>query len=174
MKTLNNTDVNGAKNQVKDIEVFGNVDLFQLICKASSKAEGWMKSTKAMQIPGLGCVVQVSTQQGDSIAEAVCNVPGALIHENEDGTRCLVKGPCDCAAPGAQVEVSKNEEVRRIPASISTEVLEDLQKIAFSKNVSLIEILRQAISLEKWFFEAQSEGSRVMVERNGKLMEVKF
>lgn len=78
-KTLCNTDVNGAKKNVKDIIFYGNGDSFQLICKASSKAECWMKSTKAMQIDGIGCVVQVTTQQGDNIAEAVCFVPNVKI-----------------------------------------------------------------------------------------------
>ena len=53
----------GTKNNVKDVVFFGDVDTFQLISKASSENEGWMKSTKAMEISGLGCVVQVTTQQ---------------------------------------------------------------------------------------------------------------
>lgn len=89
-KTLNNSDVNGARKQVKDIEVFGNGDMFRLLCKASSKAEGWMKSTKAMEIPGVGCVVQVTTQQGDHIAEALTFVPGVEIIEDEPGNYYLV------------------------------------------------------------------------------------
>lgn len=36
-KTVNNTDVKQAKVQVKDLEVFGDGDLFKLISKASSK-----------------------------------------------------------------------------------------------------------------------------------------
>ena len=82
MKTLHNSDVSGAKFNVPDITVFGNGDMFQLLCKASSKNEDWMKSTKAMEIPGVGCVVQVTTQQGDNIAEAVCFVPGVIIVED--------------------------------------------------------------------------------------------
>ena len=78
-KTLHNSTVSGAKKNISDLKVFGNGDTFQLICKASSKAEGWMKSTKAMEIPGVGCVVQVTTQQGDNVAEAVCFVPGVKI-----------------------------------------------------------------------------------------------
>ena len=62
-KSLHNTDSNGTKNNVKDVVFFGDVDTFQLISKASSENEGWMKSTKAMEISGLGCVVQVTTQQ---------------------------------------------------------------------------------------------------------------
>lgn len=80
-KTLHNSDVSGAKKNVKDIVVFGNGDLFKLLSKASSKSEGWMKSTKAMEIHGVGCVVQVTTQQGDNIAEALTFVPGVEIYE---------------------------------------------------------------------------------------------
>jgi hypothetical protein len=90
-KTLNNSDVNGARKQVEDLEIFGNGDLFVLISKASSKSEGWMKSTKAMQIFNVGCVVQVTTQQGDHIAEAVCWVPNVEIKQDKNGNRHLVE-----------------------------------------------------------------------------------
>lgn len=83
-KTLVNTDSNGATKNVKDIVFWGNGDTFKLISKASSAAEGWMKSTKAMYIPPLGCVIQVTTQQGDNVAEALTFVPGARIVEQTD------------------------------------------------------------------------------------------
>ena len=79
MKTLHNSTVSGAKKNVSDLVIFGNGDTFQLICKASSKAEGWMKSTKAMEIEGVGCVIQVTTQQGDNVAEALTFVPNVHI-----------------------------------------------------------------------------------------------
>lgn len=86
-KTLHNSTVSGARDNVADLNVFGNGDTFKLICKASSAAEGWMKSTKAMEIPRVGCVVQVTTQQGDNIAEALTFVPGVKIVEiNGDKT----------------------------------------------------------------------------------------
>jgi len=78
-KTLKNSTVSSARKNVADINIFGNGDTFKLICKASSEAEGWMKSTKAMQIEGVGCVVQVTTQQGDNVAEALTFVPGVEI-----------------------------------------------------------------------------------------------
>ena len=95
MKTLHNTDVRGAQKNVPDIVVFGNGDMFKLLSKASSEREGWMKSTKAMAIPGVGCVVQVTTQQRNpdgsySLAEAVTFVPGVTIVEDSRG-RQLVK-----------------------------------------------------------------------------------
>ena len=87
-KSLHNTDVNTAKSNVPDIVTFGG-DQFKLLSKASSEAEGWMKSTKAMQVDDGGCVVQVTTQQRNpdgtySLAEAVCYVPDCMIHEEVD------------------------------------------------------------------------------------------
>jgi len=81
-KSLGNTDANGAKKNVKDIVFFGDGDTFRLISKASSKKEGWMKSTKAMQIHGVGCVIQVTTQQGDNVSEALTFVPGVKIYQS--------------------------------------------------------------------------------------------
>ena len=94
-KTFHNTDVNGAHKNVPDITVFGDGDMFKLLCKASSEREGWMKSTKAMAILGVGCVVQVTTQQRNpdgsySLAEAVTFVPGVTLVEDSRG-RHLVK-----------------------------------------------------------------------------------
>lgn len=88
-KTLTNTTANQTKDQVKDIQFWGNGDTFQLICKASSEAEGWMKSTKAMEVSGIGCVIQVTTQQKGidgtyTIAEALTFVPGATIESIVD------------------------------------------------------------------------------------------
>ena len=83
-KSLGNTDVNAAKKNVKDIVFFGNGDTFKLISKASSKNEGWMKSTKAMQVDGVGCVIQITTQQGDNIAEALTTMLGTKIEETKN------------------------------------------------------------------------------------------
>lgn len=56
-----------------------------------------MKSTKAMEIEGIGCVVQVTTQQGTNVAEALVFVPDCQIKEttNEAGevtARAIVYG----------------------------------------------------------------------------------
>jgi hypothetical protein len=79
-KTLNATDTADTKAKVSDVEVAGTPDVWRLICKASSKAQGWMKSTKAMEVLG-GVVVQVSTQQGSNVAEALVYVPGAMLEQ---------------------------------------------------------------------------------------------
>jgi len=85
-KTLDNTSASQAQANVKDIEFWGNGDTFLLISKASSQKQGWMKSTKAMQIDGVGVVVQVTTQQrnpdgSNAVAEAVTFIPGVNVLE---------------------------------------------------------------------------------------------
>ena len=93
-KTLHNCEASGARVNVKDIKIVGNGDMFRLLCKASSQDEGWMKSTKAMQVEG-GCVVQVTTQQRNpdgsyALAEALTYVPGSMIADDENGGRKLI------------------------------------------------------------------------------------
>ncbi len=100
-KSLGNTDSEDAEENVPDIEFFGDGDAFKLICKASSQEEGWMKSTKALQIDGLGCLIQVTTQQRNldgsyAVAEALTFVKDAKIEEPSMGgnsavNRTLVK-----------------------------------------------------------------------------------
>jgi len=95
-KTLDNVDISGAKMRVRDIQVVGNGDMFQLLCKASSEKEGWMKSTKAMAL-GNGCLVQVTTQQRNpdgsyAIAEALAFVPGSIVcNDINNGRKVVMK-----------------------------------------------------------------------------------
>jgi len=94
-KTLYNSTVSGAHKNVSDLSVVGNGDMFKLLCKASSQEEGWMKSTKACFIDGVGCLVQVTTQQRNpngsyAVAEALTLVPGVHIVKDKNNGRCLV------------------------------------------------------------------------------------
>jgi len=89
MKTLGNTDTDTVTKNVSDVKFWGDGSMFKLLSKASSQKEGWMKSTKAMEIEGVGCVVQITTQQrnndlNDVVAEAVTFVPGVRIQEAKD------------------------------------------------------------------------------------------
>ena len=88
-KPLDVKDTEDAKRKASDVVVVGNPDSFRLLFKASSKSQGWMKSTKAMEVPD-GCVVQVSTQQGINVAEALVFVPGVRIAADVNGGRKLV------------------------------------------------------------------------------------
>lgn len=96
-KTLHNSDVSEARTNVPDIVVVGDGNRFALLSKASSQDQGWMKSTKAMEISGVGCVVQVTTQQRNpdgsyAVAEALTFVPGARVVSDVKGGRMLVRG----------------------------------------------------------------------------------
>ena len=86
MKTLFNTDMMDAKQNIPDLKIIGDGDLFKVLCKVSSESEGWMKSTKAMQLHN-GCLVQVTTQQKNydgsyAVAEALTFVPNVRIEDD--------------------------------------------------------------------------------------------
>jgi hypothetical protein len=85
-KSLDISDVKKARENISDIKIFGNGDTFRLVCKASSEKQGWMKSTKACNVPG-GCIVQVTTQQKNpdgswAVAEALTFVP--MVHLDKE------------------------------------------------------------------------------------------
>ena len=92
-KTLNMTNIEEVKKNIPCVEVFGDGDTFALLCKASSKSQGWMKSTKVCNVYG-GCIVQVSTQQQNPdgsyvVAEALTYVPNIEL-DKESNPRRLV------------------------------------------------------------------------------------
>ncbi len=90
-KDLNVVNTEDAVKKVSDVIVVGNPDIFQLLCKASSKSQGWMKSTKAMEIEGVGCVLQITTQQDKNVAEAIQFIPNVKIGVDENGNKKLVQ-----------------------------------------------------------------------------------
>lgn len=83
-KTFSNEDITDAKRDIPDLQVYGNGDLWQCLYKVFSQSEGWMKSTKVMEIPHVGCLVQITTQIEDDFGclqavEALTFVPGVEI-----------------------------------------------------------------------------------------------
>ena len=100
-KDLGITEIRGAKENIPDLQVYGDGDAFALLCKASSKAQGWMKSTKVCNVPG-GCLVQVTTQQENpdgsyAVAEALTYVPGVQLDKDSTPRQfvSLVQDPSD-------------------------------------------------------------------------------
>jgi hypothetical protein len=83
-KNLNITSMEELKANGSDIQLHGDPGAWVCVCKASSKEQGWMKSTKAMQLPQ-GVLVQVSTQQGKEVAEALTFVPGGKLYIDKKG-----------------------------------------------------------------------------------------
>jgi hypothetical protein len=96
-KTLSNMDQATAAANVPDLQVIGDGDIFQVLSKAWSQEEGWMKSTKALEIKGLGCVIQVTTQQRNAdgsfaVAEALTFVPGVHLDYSQSPPALLRSG----------------------------------------------------------------------------------
>lgn len=89
-KVLDVTSIEDAKSKIPDIQVVGNGDAWQLLSKVSSKSGKWLKSTKALYIPGYGVVLQVSTQQGDNVAEAITLIPNVRIVDDVNGGKKLI------------------------------------------------------------------------------------
>jgi hypothetical protein len=74
----------------RGVEIVGH-QLWRTVVKAWDKKAGWMKSTKALEIPGLGVLVQVTTKEGSSLAEATCFVIGATLQDMGDGTYSITR-----------------------------------------------------------------------------------
>lgn len=92
-KMLDISEVKGAKANISDLVVYGDGDTFALLCKASSKDQGWMKSTKVCNVQ-TGCIVQVSTQQQNPdgsyvVAEALTFVPGVQLDKESNPRRLI-------------------------------------------------------------------------------------
>ena len=90
-KPVDVVNTEDVKRKVSDVEIVGNPDMWQLIAKASSKSQGWMKSTKVMEIEGVGVVIQVSTETKAGVAEALQFVPGVKLSQDENGNYRIVK-----------------------------------------------------------------------------------
>jgi hypothetical protein len=108
LHTLNPTDI-------PDLHVTGQPDLWVTLAKASSHQQRFFKSTKALPIPGLGVLVQVSTQQmnpdgSHAVAEALAFVPGAVLRV-QDGQPTLVspETPLPAPAPEPTVKIAAPE-----------------------------------------------------------------
>ncbi len=82
-RALDNEDMVTASASTPDMKVSGNPGAWVLVCKASSQSQGWMKSTKAMDVPH-GVLVQVTTEHRHNgiavaCAEALSYLPGISV-----------------------------------------------------------------------------------------------
>ncbi|MBU1891209.1 hypothetical protein KJ782_07045 [Patescibacteria group bacterium] len=74
----------------KGTQTYGDPGAWKMLCKAWNDEEGWMKTTKVMQVGAYGCLVQVTTQQKNpdgtySVAEAVCFADRVSLSVNGQG-----------------------------------------------------------------------------------------
>lgn len=64
---------------------------FQTLFKDGSERDGWVRTTKAMEIEDVGCIVQLTTQKNDNFSEALSYIPGVRIETSKNGDKKLVK-----------------------------------------------------------------------------------
>lgn len=89
-KPLDTTNQEQAVQRTPDISVYGNPGVWVCLAKASSKEQGWMKSTKACEliVPGGircigdGCLVQVTTEFRDKEGNVVACSDGVTFVPN--------------------------------------------------------------------------------------------
>jgi hypothetical protein len=56
--------------------------------------------------------------------------------------------------------------------TFSEPIYEALRSLAHTKGMTIADVLREAIALEKWFEDARQQGWRLLVERDGKVHEL--
>ncbi len=56
---------------------------------------------------------------------------------------------------------------KRLNVRLSEEAYEELAELAKSQNKTMSVLIRDALSLEQWFYEANKDGGRVLVQRPG-------
>ena len=95
-KTLSNSANETVSDNVPDVVLMGvKQNNWRLLCKAFSKREGWMKSTKALDLASREVLVQTTTQQRNSdgsysIADTLTVVSGRVIETEEIGIYTIV------------------------------------------------------------------------------------
>jgi len=87
-RALDTTTNEQAKE--RGVEMVGT-QLWRTVCKAWDKKAGWMKSTKALEVHGLGVLVQVTTKEGTSLAEATCFIQGATLQDMGNGIYTITR-----------------------------------------------------------------------------------
>jgi len=60
----------------------------------------------------------------------------------------------------------------RVNANFSDEALKTLKEIAAKNGKNMSEVLRDAISLEKWVQDIKEDNGRIFAERKGKVVEL--
>lgn len=162
-----------AKKIIEDLKVVGNPDTWKLICSVSSEAEGWMKSTKGLRIPGAGVLIQVSTQQGDHVAEALAFLPHVcLIPENEKEENFTLIGTQPVPEPLPDIVPDPLPDIIQKLFELLTEQIETTRKVrknADDKNVRyqerLADLFERCATLHQYSEDATNQFARAAFEQ---------
>lgn len=78
-KDLTVANMEELAEKVPDVVVVGDPGAWELICKASSQSQGWMKSTKRLEVRG-GWLYQTETQQRSADGTWALSQALAFVH----------------------------------------------------------------------------------------------
>lgn len=88
-KDLDNENMDQLKSKCDDVKIYGDPGKWELICKASSQKQGWMKSTKRMAVEG-GHIYQTTSEYVNSYGQVIaCSdslvfVPRRVVYLSEE------------------------------------------------------------------------------------------
>lgn len=84
-----NTSTKEAIKEAPTAKVFGDPDMWELICKFTDKTRRFSKSTKALEIAGVGVTLSVSTTMNGHVAEALQFIPNVKIERKTVGGKVV-------------------------------------------------------------------------------------
>ncbi len=61
---------------------------------------------------------------------------------------------------------------RRVHVNFTGEAYETLEQLAASRGKTISDVLRDAVTLERWLEENRRAGARILIERDGKTREL--
>jgi hypothetical protein len=61
---------------------------------------------------------------------------------------------------------------KRVNVNFSEDTFRIIENLARKRGMTVSDVIREAILLEKWFNEMEDEGGRILVERDGKFREL--
>lgn len=64
------------------------------------------------------------------------------------------------------------EPRRRVTVAFSGDLYQALDELSEKRGRTMADVLRDAVSLEKWLYDTRRDGGRIYVERQGKSYEV--
>lgn len=71
-----------------------------------------------------------------------------------------------------QGQPQQTEGMKRLSVSFAPSAYEALTELANSRGISLADALRDSIAVSKWFYDAQNQGGKIVVEHDNGIREI--
>ncbi len=71
-----------------------------------------------------------------------------------------------------QHQPQQTEGMKRLSFNFAPSTYDALVELARARGISLADALRDSIAVSKWFYDAQKEGGKIVVERENGIREI--